>query len=258
MAKDFGATEYLFPTTMPFETLNQSGYIKSFPHHAGFVSYGKKSFDGFSSLVNSLNSPCETNRYLGDVRNLLSPTVCYHFFQTLKLSGLTSNGITVTGTSKCHRNEDAGAYGIERLNTFTMREIIFIDNPDEVKMKIKIFSDEISKILSDWGVFYRKMNATDPFFAGEMSNKRHFQALLDLKSEYKLKLPYADKWLAVSSVNYHRDSIIKSFNISTDNPGYHSGCIGFGLDRLAIALFSQFGIDFNFWPVNVKLSLGLD
>lgn len=251
---EFGAVEYMFPTTIPFESLNNSGYIKSFPQHVGFISYGQKRYDGFTNLVNSLDDT-QVEKYLGEVKSILAPTVCHHLFQTIKLSKSTEK-FSVTGSSKCHRNEDKTAYGIERLNSFTMREIIFIDEPDIVTHKLKEFSTILNDIFNKWDIYFIKMNATDPFFAGEMSNKKIYQSMLDLKNEYKFHLPYSNKWLATTSINYHRDSILHGFDINTDK--LHSGCIAFGLERIALSLLSQFGTNIKEWPTNLTEDLEIN
>jgi seryl-tRNA synthetase len=250
----FGAVEYIFPTTMPFDSLNNSGYIKSFPQHVGFISYGQKGYDGFTKLVTALDDN-QVEKYLGDVKLILAPTVCHHLFQTIKLSKSTKK-LIVTGSSKCHRNEDKTAYGIERLNSFNMREIIFIDEPDIVSNKLTEFSNILNDIFTKWNIYFIKMNATDPFFAGEMSNKKIYQSMLDLKNEYKFHLPYSNKWLATTSINYHRDNILYGFDINTDK--LHSGCIAFGLERIALSLFSQFGTNTKEWPTNLTEDLGIN
>jgi hypothetical protein len=37
----------------------------------------------------------------------------------------------------------------------------------------------------------------------------------------------------------------------------HSGCVAFGMDRLAVALFATHGLDVQQWPTGVKEALSL-
>jgi seryl-tRNA synthetase len=175
-------------------------------------------------------------------------------FQTLKNHNKNEN-LKVTGVSKCHRNEDIGTYGLERLNVFTMREIIFVDSPENITKSLIDVSNKLEKIFENWKIYFKKMNATDPFFLDNASEKRIFENIFNLKQEYKFYLPYNQKWLAIGSVNNHQNMIKKGFGIS--NTSLHSGCIAFGLERLAISIFSQFGTDISSWPDNLKIDLNL-
>jgi hypothetical protein len=37
----------------------------------------------------------------------------------------------------------------------------------------------------------------------------------------------------------------------------HTGCVAFGIDRLALALFATHGIDMPLWPLSVRKALSL-
>jgi hypothetical protein len=50
----------------------------------------------------------------------------------------------------------------------------------------------------------------------------------------------------------------KTFDIQTsDGETAHSACIGFGLERVTLALFKHHGLDPDRWPQEVKNTLGL-
>ena len=49
-----------------------------------------------------------------------------------------------------------------------------------------------------------------------------------------------------------------TFGIHTADGNYaHTACIGFGLERIALALFMKHGFDPDHWPASVKSVLGL-
>ncbi len=76
-----------------------------------------------------------------------------------------------------------------------------------------------------------------------------FQLAFDLKFEVLAPLPYKQKDLAVGSFNYHQDFFGRSFNVSsTDSTPIHTGCVGFGLERLALAFLAQHGVNRDRWP----------
>jgi seryl-tRNA synthetase len=60
------------------------------------------------------------------------------------------------------------------------------------------------------------------------------------------------------SFNYHRDHFGTVWGIrdSGGEPA-HTGCVAFGIDRLAVALFSNHGLDTAKWPAAVRKTLVL-
>jgi seryl-tRNA synthetase len=64
---------------------------------------------------------------------------------------------------------------------------------------------------------------------------------------------------ACMSFNYHRDHFgavwgIRDSSLATA----HTGCVAFGMDRLAVALFWRHGPDVRDWPKSVRGAVGLD
>jgi seryl-tRNA synthetase len=60
------------------------------------------------------------------------------------------------------------------------------------------------------------------------------------------------------SFNYHRDHFGATWNLRTQGGDVaHTGCVAFGIDRLALALFATHGIELTAWPVSVRQALGM-
>ncbi len=55
------------------------------------------------------------------------------------------------------------------------------------------------------------------------------------------------------SFNYHRDHFGTTWDIvdAAGEPA-HTGCVAFGMDRLAVAMFHTHGIDLDHWPVALR------
>jgi seryl-tRNA synthetase len=55
------------------------------------------------------------------------------------------------------------------------------------------------------------------------------------------------------SFNYHRDHFGTTWDIrdASGEPA-HTGCVAFGMDRLAVAMFAIHGIDLAAWPASVR------
>ena len=61
-------------------------------------------------------------------------------------------------------------------------------------------------------------------------------------------MPYSGTKLAVGSINYLQDFFGRSFAIQPDGAPAHTGSFGFGLERLALAVVAQHGVDERSWP----------
>jgi seryl-tRNA synthetase len=64
---------------------------------------------------------------------------------------------------------------------------------------------------------------------------------------------------ACMSFNYHLNHFGEAWNIETaDGSPAFSGCVGFGLERLTLALFRYHGLDVAGWPERLRHTLRLD
>ena len=79
-----------------------------------------------------------------------------------------------------------------------------------------------------------------------------------LKFELVVPICSEEKPTAITSCNYHLDYFGLTFGIRTaDGQPAHSACIGFGLERIALALFKIHGLDPDTWPRPVREILAL-
>jgi seryl-tRNA synthetase len=65
-----------------------------------------------------------------------------------------------------------------------------------------------------------------------------------------------DEPTACMSFNYHRDHFGTTWSLQTAAGAVaHTGCVAFGIDRLALALFASHGVELAQWPTRVRQSL---
>jgi seryl-tRNA synthetase len=134
-----------------------------------------------------------------------------------------------------------------------MREVIFIGTKDFVLQKREAARLYMQKIFEQIGLAYRVESANDPFFIGEFRKQAAFQSAFQLKYEIRAALPFKDSTLAVGSYNYHQDFFGRNLNITLPNGSpVHTGCVAFGLERIAYAFLSQYGLNPEAWPKFVK------
>ena len=79
-----------------------------------------------------------------------------------------------------------------------------------------------------------------------------------LKFELLVPVRSAEQPTACMSFNYHRDHFGTAWNLHNKAGAVmHTGCVAFGMDRLALALFATHGLEATSWPEAPRKALGL-
>ena len=77
-----------------------------------------------------------------------------------------------------------------------------------------------------------------------------------LKFELLVPIYSIERPTACMSFNYHMDHFGHAFGLDVEGGGHaHTGCVAFGLDRIALALFVTHGLDFENWPASARKTL---
>ena len=247
-----GAIEQHYHSTVPTKSLIENGYLQSFTHHPLFVANifpELKILNNVSNGIKNLDNKQILNlikKNLGQHEQIISPTVCYHCFETLRDQTIPKDGVEYTAINSCHRFENRRIYGLARLQSFTMREIIFFGNDEYVIKSRNQILEHCKTFFDKLKIQFRVVTAFDPFFTNTSDSKRVFQTVLDLKYEIEAYLPYSNSWLSVASFNNHQSSLVDNYAIDfSSNEKLHSGCVGYGYERLLYAIYAQKGLDFS-------------
>jgi hypothetical protein len=78
--------------------------------------------------------------------------------------------------------------------------------------------------------------------------------------KFEVLVPITEPELtAVASFNYHRDyfATIHGLVLESGEPA-HTACLGFGLERLTLAMFRKHGFEPDTWPGEVREQLWLN
>ena len=251
MASKFQADAYSFPALIGGDVLDRCRYMRNFPASLNFLSHLREDHGAIQEFARSVRWEGEQVAFdrscLSGVECLLSPSVCFHWYMWLRNSELTGPR-AITALGRCFRYESSNLIGLERLWDFNMREIIFVGSPDYVLASRTTLVDLSVALLNDLGMAYEITTATDPFFVDSYATQAAYQQGFDLKFELLAPLPYSGRKLAVGSINYHQDFFGRSFSIQAGGNPAHTGCIGFGYERLALAFLAQHGLDQKNWP----------
>jgi len=258
LADSFEAAPYRFPTLIPARYLERVKYFQAFPHSLTFATHLREDLDAIDHFAQ--NAACQHDGALtvpldtfSPIQTLLSPAVCYHLYFALADQSLPQGKVVATAVGNCFRYESINLSSLERLWNFTMREVIFIGEKEFVLENREIARQRMSGVFEEIGLAYRVESANDPFFIGEFRKQAAFQSAFQLKFEIRARLPFKDSTLAVGSYNYHQDFFGRHLNMTLpDGSPAHTGCVAFGLERMAYAFLAQYGFDPRDWPAAFK------
>jgi seryl-tRNA synthetase len=247
-------TEVLrFPPVMSRSELERSGYLHSFPHLLGGVSCLK----GNEVTIRAVVEQPDWANELSATELVLSPAACYPVYPMAAAGGpIPASGLQFDVASDCFRHESTHEIG--RLQSFRMREFVCLGTPEQVlefRTRWMFLAQRLAKQL---GLEHRVAPASDPFFGRGGRLVAMSQLEQSLKFELLIPLSSKEEPTACMSFNCHRDHFSSVWNLITENGDKaHTGCVAFGLDRLALALFKTHGLDLGKWPAAVRENLSI-
>jgi len=252
-----GAETLRFPPVVPRALIEKSGYLASFPHLLGCVSGlgGDEAAIGAAVDRFAAGGDWTDSLEAGDL--VLAPAACYPVYPIAAAEGpVPGEGLIFDVACDCFRREPSRA--IDRLQSFRMREFVFIGAPEQAQAFRARWMARAPGIADALGLSHRLETASDPFFGrgGVMIGKA--QAQLALKYELLVPVRPAARPTACMSFNCHRDHFALAWDLRDGDGGpVHTACVAFGLDRLAVALFAAHGVDSARWPGPVRAALAL-
>ena len=109
-----------------------------------------------------------------------------------------------------------------------------------------------------FGLSFRIEHASDPFFGRGGKLMAISQVEQALKFELLVPVHSSAQPTACMSFNYHRDHFGTTWSLRTKSGEVaHTGCVAFGIDRLALALFATHGLELAGWPAAARAALAL-
>ncbi len=255
IAAEQGAETVRFPPVLPRHQLETSGYLKSFPHLAGSIF----SFEGDEKAANqqyeraSRHEDWSEHQAMSDL--VLLPAACYPVYPAVGARGpLPAGGLMIDpGGAYCFRHEPSGDPA--RLQMFHQRELVRIGEPETVMEWRDAWRDLAIEILTRLGLDARFDVASDPFFGRGGRLMAVSQRQQELKFEINVEITEPEP-TAVASFNYHQDHFASVHRIEMADGGpAHTACLGFGLERVTLALLRTHGLDPGAWPAEVRAEL---
>lgn len=254
-AVDEDAEPMSFPAVMPRSLLVAGGYLGSFPHLAGTLF----SFEGSEARAREQAATAAAGQDWSGYQSMtdlaMAPAACHPIYPAVAARGpLPAAGLTVdSGMASVFRHEPSD--DPSRLQAFHMRELVRFGAPDDVLAWRNTWRDRSEALLSSLGLDVVPEEASDPFFGRigrMMAASQREQAL-----KFELLVPVAAPVLtAVASFNAHREHFTEVYGITLAGGGTaHTACLGFGIERVSIALLSRHGLAPTDWPDEVRAVL---
>ncbi|MEU5547495.1 hypothetical protein AB0G85_34880 [Streptomyces sioyaensis] len=255
VGEEFSGREYRYPTLIPFDVIERTGYLASFPQYLMFVTRLHSDVDTYAEFQQTAaggdTDPALLLRDCGQVDYCLPPTMCFHTYHQLRGQAVPDSVVTARG--KSFRFESRYSRSLERLWDFTIREIVFVGSRDFVTGRRADFMNRVFALVEELDLAGHCEPASDLFFRQD-DTAEHIATQRMMELKYELRLPVApDRTISVGSFNFHERFFAESFGISHPSgvPAY-TGCAGIGLERITYAFLCQHGLDPEKWPAAAR------
>ncbi|MFF0151911.1 aminoacyl--tRNA ligase-related protein [Micromonospora sp. NPDC005203] len=232
-----GATEIRVPSMLPATVVDRAGHFDTGCQHLSFVApmtTDMEDFEGFLPYWRADNDRDRLHEFLRTPRDILNPALCLHAYPLVEHRPVDDLVLTLSGS--CFRDESGNLNNRERLREFTMREAVFFGSQTDlarVHQRVVAMMAAVADLL---GFKYQLATATDIFFNDNAQEQLFSQLVTDSKIEMLVQVDDGDS-IAVASLNKHGQHFAKPFGLSnSDGTTPSTMCIGFGLDRVLLAL----------------------
>ncbi len=253
IAKDDGAEKMLFPPILDRSVFEKSEFLDSFPQLAGSVF----SFAGTDEQHRDLRGRLREGKPWGDLQSMtgvvLSPAACYPVYPSFT-GTVPEAGRLVDMQNWVFRHEPSPEP--TRMQAFRVRELVRVGTAEMVVDWRDMWLERGLSLLRSLGLPARSVAASDPFFGRGGRMLAASQREQQLKFEVVVPILWDEAPTAVCSFNYHQEHFGKIFAIQTgDGAVAHTACLGFGMERVVMALFKTHGFRPAEWPSAVRQRL---
>lgn len=251
----FKAEVMRFPAIMSRQAYLKTTHIETFPDLMGSVHSFMGTERDHLKLLEKRKNAEDWTQDLEPTDVMMTPAACYPLYPTAT-GTLPEQGRIIDLRSFVFRHEPS--IDPARMQIFRQREYVRLGTADEALAHRDYWLKTAQEVLNHVGLNVQAVVANDPFFGRGGKVMAAAQKEQILKYELVIEVASAEKPTAIASCNCHLDHFGHSFDIKTADGRYaHSACVGFGLERIALALFKTHGFDPDRWPGEVKNVLAL-
>jgi seryl-tRNA synthetase len=251
------AEVFRFAPVMSRASLEKQGYLQSFPNLVGAVCCLEGSEREIAASANKSGVGGSWTEDLVPSDLVLAPAACYPVYPIAAERGtVPDEGYVFDVAADCFRHEPSRH--VDRFQTFRMREYVRIGTPQQIQDFREPWIIRAQGIADAIGLPYTVDVANDPFF-GRVGTMMATQQRADaLKFELLVPVRSKESPTACMSFNYHKEHFGEVWGLhNAKGEVLHTGCVAFGMDRLAVALFVIHGAKLAGWPASVREALKL-
>lgn len=250
-----GATLLRFPPVVSRAVFERSGYLQSFPHLAGTINAFAGNDGAHRELLRAVETGSDWSAAFASAGLVLTPAACYPVYPALS-GQLPPEGRLIDVLSYCFRHEPSDDPA--RMQMFRMREHVRAGEPEAVVAWREEWLERVADLTAALDLDARTDLASDPFFGRGGKLLALNQRERRLKIEVLATIASLDQPTAIMSLNYHEDHFGSAFGIVTSGGAVaHTACVGFGLERMTLAMYRRHGFDRQRWPSPVRELLEL-
>lgn len=256
-----GASELKPPVTLGLDVAIRGGYVTAFPQNVHFTAPMHADCLDDTPRADRVEDAATAGavaheQRLVKPRRLVNPLLCYHVYDYLAHNRDVIPPALFTLCGPCMRVEGEGSGGLDRLEQFTMREIVVLAEAEHVVNWRARAMEKMQAMALAVGLECEFRAANDPFTGADGKKIARLQRLAGLKYELQVDLPGLPSPLAIGSANLHGDTFVSRFGIAEGGANLNTGCVGFGLERWALALMCTHGPDPGQWPIGLHEAVG--
>ena len=241
-----------FPPVLNRKHFERSGYLKNMPQLGGSVHSFVGDQKDHLALIQELEQGADWSHHQQMTDVVLTPAGCYPLYPTLR-GDLSARGHLADVFSYCFRHEPS--VDPARMQMFRMREFVRVGRPADVTAWRSTWLDRGLAMMQALGLDVHIALANDPFFGRTGRMLAANQREQELKYELVVPITSQEQPTAVLSFNYHQELFGTLYGITVEREVAHTGCVGFGMERVVLALLKTHGLDPRGWPAEVRTRL---
>lgn len=243
-----------FPPVLGRDDFTRTGYLASFPDLIGSLNTFRGGDAEHAALLASYEAGDDWTTALVPADVMLCSAACHPLYPTL--AGALGEDRVFDVRGWVFRAEPS--IDPARMQAFRQHEMVFVGTADGAEAHRDRWLANGIELLSGLGLPVEQVVANDPFFGRAGRILASGQRGEELKYELVCEVANADAPTAITSTNLHRDHFGVDFSITLpDGTAAHSACIGFGLERITLALLRHHGVSVAEWPASVRSQLSL-
>jgi seryl-tRNA synthetase len=250
VSADDGADQMTFPPVINRQIIEKVHYLDSFPHLCGAVYSFFGSELESRRLADLANSGGDWGSMLKITGVTLNPAACYPVYPTIT-GTVPERGRLFSMTNWVYRHEPSPEP--TRMQSFRVREMVRVGTADQVINWRDLWLQRGLELLRSLGLQAESDVASDPFFGRGGKVLGQSQKEQRLKFEVLVPVISAEHPTALCSFNFHQEHFGSTFEIkTTDGRTANTACLGFGLERVTMALLKEHGFDPGKWPSAIQ------